>query len=42
MKDPDTPNFKDAMQGPHREEFLKAMTKEITQLETHNTWDVIC
>ena len=36
--DPDNPTFKEAMQGPHREQFLKAMANEINQLQKHNTW----
>ena len=36
--DPDFPNFKQAMEGPHREEFLKVMLAEIKQLQTHKTW----
>ena len=36
--DPDSPNFKQAMQGPHREEFLKAMHNEVKQLQALNTW----
>lgn len=37
--DPDTPNFKAAMEGPHREEFLKAMDKELRQLVHMKTWE---
>ena len=32
------PNFREAMEGPHAEEFKKAMEKEIAQLEEHGTW----
>ena len=37
---PDLPNFREAMEGPHSEEFKKAMAmeKEIKQLEDHGTW----
>jgi Reverse transcriptase (RNA-dependent DNA polymerase) len=41
QNDPDTPNFHQAMGGPYREEFIKAMQKEIEELEEHNTWTVI-
>ena len=40
-KDPDTPNLRDAMSGPHKTEFLEAMVKEIKDLEEHGTWEVI-
>ncbi len=38
---PDMPNFHEAMRGPHREEFLEAMKKEITELESHGTWKLV-
>ena len=37
-KNPDLPNHREAMEGPHREEFKKAMQKEIEALESHGTW----
>ena len=40
-KDPDTPNYPDAMNGPHREQFEEAMASEIKELEDHNTWQAI-
>ena len=39
--DPDTPDFHEAMSGPHREEFVEAMENEIKELEAHNTWTVV-
>ena len=36
--DPDLPSFQEAMAGPHREEFKKAMIKEIRSLEAKETW----
>ena len=39
--DPDTPTFNEAMSGPHREQFIKAMYKEIKTLEKLKTWNVI-
>ena len=39
--DPDTPNKGEAMTEPYREEFLEAMGKEISELESHNTWNII-
>ena len=40
-KDPDTPDLKEALASPHREEFLSAMEVEIKELEVHNTWTVM-
>ena len=37
-KNPDPQNHREAMEGPHREEFKKAMQKEIEALEAHGTW----
>ena len=37
--DADTPNMSQAMRGPHRAEFLDAMEAEITELESHHTWE---
>ena len=39
--DPDTPDIGHALSGPHREEFLEAMDKEIDELEGHETWNVM-
>ena len=39
--DPDTPKFREAISGPHREEFLDAMRKEIEVLESLGTWKVV-
>ena len=36
--DPDTPTYREAMNGPHREEFEKAMDAEVDQLRKHKTW----
>jgi hypothetical protein len=40
-KDPDSPSFQEAMTGPYREEFLEAMQTEVSELESHNCWDVV-
>jgi hypothetical protein len=40
-KDPNSPSFQEAMTGPYREEFLEAMHTEVSELESHNCWDVI-
>jgi hypothetical protein len=40
-KDPDSPSFQEAMTGPYREEFLEAMRVEVSELESHNCWDVV-
>ena len=37
-KDPDTPTYQEAMTGPHRKEFEKAMIKEIRDLEKRGAW----
>ena len=39
--DPDTPDLNDALIGPHRQEFLDAMRKEIEELEQHKTWVIV-
>ena len=39
--DPDSPCLHEAMHGEHREDFLKAMGKEISKLESHGTWDIV-
>jgi hypothetical protein len=40
-KDPDSPMFQEAMTGPYQEEFLEAMRTEVSELESHNCWDVV-
>jgi hypothetical protein len=40
-KDPNSLSFQEAMTGPYREEFLKAMRTKIHELESHNCWDVV-
>ena len=37
-KKPDLPSHCEAMEGPHRKEFEKAMQKEIADFEKHGTW----
>ena len=37
----DDPTFKEAMSGPDREGFLEAMSKEIEQLESLDSWSVV-
>ena len=39
--DPDTPNIKEALSGPHRDKFLETMSQEIKELEEPGTWNVI-
>ena len=39
--DPDSPWLHEAMQGPHKDKFFKAMANEIKELEDHGTWKVI-
>jgi hypothetical protein len=39
--DPDTPRLHEAMRGDHRDEFLTAMGKEISELESHGSWTVV-
>jgi hypothetical protein len=40
-QDPDLPTLGEAMAGPHRDEFRKAMVQEIQELEAHDTWKVV-
>ncbi len=40
-RDPDTPNFGEAMAGPYKDEYIKAMETEVGELEEHNTWTVV-
>jgi hypothetical protein len=39
--DPDTPTIREALTGPYHDEFLEAMSLEISELEAHKTWTVI-
>jgi len=39
--DPDTPNLHQALSGDHRDDFLEAMSEEISQLEAHGTWTIV-
>jgi hypothetical protein len=39
--DQDTPRLHEAMRGDHRDEFLTAMGKEISELESHGTWTIV-
>ena len=39
--DSDTPNIGEAMTGPYIEEFKEAMGREINELESHDTWNII-
>ena len=40
-RNPDLPNFREAVEGPHAEEFKKAIQKEISQLEKHKSKPII-
>ena len=37
----DNPNWKQAMNGPFKEEYWKAAVKEIETLESMNAWEVV-
>ena len=39
--DPDTPNMGVALVCPYMEEFLEAMGKDISELESHNNWNIM-
>jgi len=39
--DPDLPSTREALSGPHAEEFWKSMDKEIYDLESKETWEVV-
>ena len=39
--DPDTPTIWEAITGPYHDEFLEAMSLEISELEAHHTWTVV-
>ena len=39
--DPDLPSIKESINGPHAEEFWKAMDAEIASLEAKKAWDVV-
>jgi hypothetical protein len=40
-RDPDLPSIKEALMGPHKDEFWKAMEVEIKMLESMGTWEVV-
>ena len=40
-KDAHTPGTVEALTGQHRDDFLEAMKKEITELEGHETWTIM-
>ena len=39
--DPDTPNIREALSGEHAEHFMEAMKSELSELESHETWEVV-
>ena len=39
--DPDTPGIREALTGKHRDEFIQGMASKITELEKHDTWEVV-
>ena len=39
--DPDTPTIKEALTGPHHDDFLAGMSLEIEELAGHDTWTVM-
>jgi hypothetical protein len=41
QSDPDSPRYHEAMYGPYRDEFLRAMANEITELEARKTWHLV-
>jgi len=40
-KDPDLPSLRDSLNGPHSEDFWKAMDSEIASLESKGTWKIV-
>ncbi len=40
-RNPDTPNYREAMTGDHRKEFKRAMEKELQSLSDKGTWHAI-
>jgi histone deacetylase 1/2 len=40
-KDPDIPSTREALSGPHAEEFWLAMDEEIRSLEAKGTWEIV-
>jgi Reverse transcriptase (RNA-dependent DNA polymerase) len=40
-KDPTIPSLQESLNGPHADEFWKAMDAEISNLESKNTWKVM-
>lgn len=41
VKDPDTLSYGDAMASPNKAQWLEAAQKEISALESKNTWDEV-
>jgi hypothetical protein len=41
INDPDMPSYNEAVTGPHAEEYIKAMKKEIKQLVKQKTWTAL-
>ena len=39
--DPDLPSVKESINGPHAEDFWKAMDAEIASLEAKKAWEVV-
>ena len=40
-KDPDTPSTREALTGPHAEQFWIAMDKEIECLQSKSSWEIV-
>jgi hypothetical protein len=40
-RDPDIPTLQESLNGPHSEDFWKAMDAEISSLEGKNTWQIV-
>lgn len=40
-KDPDLPSLQESLNGPHSEQFWKAMDAEIASLESKGTWTIV-
>jgi hypothetical protein len=41
LKDPDIPSTREALSGPHVEEFWQAMDDEIRSLDDKGTWEIV-
>ena len=39
--DPDLPSYRVAMAGPHRDQFIEEMVKEVKELEEHGSWSEV-